>query len=141
VIGDPVRDEGGFTLVEAMLSIVILAVALVPLMNLFAHGAERNKLVPEVVAAGLATAKMEELLANRALQGWGAFSASPTSYQAVDTTSFPGYQWKVEVVKVAQNDFNQALGVGANTRFKRITVFVQKPGGQELKLMTVVTDY
>lgn len=135
------RGEGGFTLLEAILSIVVLAIALVPLMNLFAQGAERNRLVYEVVAAGLAASKMEELVANRAQEGWSGFTASPTSYQAVDGTNFPGYQWKVEVVKVAQSDFNQVLGGGSNTRFKRVTVFVLKPDGREIRLTTVVTDY
>jgi len=135
------RNERGFTLVEAILTLVVLGIALVPLVNLFARASERNNLPYEVVGAGLAAAKMEELIANRAVQGWAGFTASPTTYQTVDATNFPSYQWKVEVDKVAQNDFNQVLGAGANTRYKRITVFVQKPDTQELKLVTIVTDY
>lgn len=135
------RGQEGFTLVETILAITILAVALVPLMNLFAHGAEKNRLVYDVVAAGLAASKMEDLIANRALEGWTAFTASPTTYQAVDSTNFPGYQWKVAVDKVSQNDFNQVLGVGSNTRFKRVMVYLLKPDGREITLTTVVTDY
>lgn len=133
--------EGGFTLVEALLSLVVLGIALVPLINLFGQAAERHTLADEVVASGLAASKMEELVANRALEGWTSFTASPTTYQNVDATNFPGYQWKVEVVKVAQSDFNQALGAGANTRYKRLTVFVKKPDNTELTLVTVATDY
>jgi len=136
-----VSGEAGFTLVEAILSLVVLGIALVPLINLFAEGAERNKLPYEVVASSLAASKMEELIANRATQGWTSFTASPTAYQDVDVTNFPGYQWKVEVVKVQQSDFNSVLGAGANTRYKRITVFVQKPDTTELKLVSIVTDY
>ena len=133
--------EAGFTLVEAILSIVVLGIALVPLVNLFAQASERTHLPYEIVAAGIAAAKMEELIANRALQGWTSFTASPTTYQNVDSTNFPNYQWKVAVEKVAQNDFNQVLGSGANTRYKRITAFVKKPDNQELTLVTIVTDY
>lgn len=141
MIGRRACGEAGFTLVEAILSLVVLGVALVPLINLFAQGAEDNRLPYEVVASGLAADKMEELVANRALEGWTSFTASPTNYQNVDATNFPGYQWKVEVVKVAQSNFNQDLGAGANTRYKRVTVFVLKPDSTELKLVTVVTDY
>lgn len=123
------------------MSVVVLGLALVPLVNLFARASERNHLGYEVTAAGIAASKMEELMANRALQGWTSFTASPTNYQVVDGTNFPTYQWKVEVVKVAQNDFTQVLGAGANTRYKRVTVFVKKPDNQELKLVTIVTDY
>jgi Tfp pilus assembly protein PilV len=133
--------EGGFTLVEAILSLVVLGIALVPLINLFANAAEDHALPDEVVAAGLAASKMEEVIANRALQGWTGFAASPTAYQDVDATNFPGYQWMVEAVKVQQSDFNAALGAGANTRFKRITVFVKKPDTTELTLVSIVTDY
>lgn len=136
-----VLGEAGFTLVEAILSLVVLGVALVPLVNLFEQAAERHALPDEVIASGLAAEKMEEVIANRALQGWTSFTASPTNYAAVDNTNFPNYQWKVEVVKVAQNDFKQVLGSGANTRYKRVTVFVRKPDNQELKLVTIVTDY
>lgn len=134
-------SEAGFTLAEAILSVVVLGVALVPLVNLFARAAERNHLGYEIAAAGIAASKMEEVIANRALQGWTSFTDSPTNYQVVDGANFPNYKWKVEVVKVAQNDFNQVLGAGSNTRYKRITVFVQKPDNQELKLVTIVTDY
>jgi len=136
-----VKNQAGFTLVETILALVVLGVALVPLINLFAHAGERDPLPQEVVAAGLAAAKMEEALANRALQGWGTFTASPTNYAAVDSTNFPGYQWKVEVVKVSQNDFNQVLGAGSNTRYKRVTVWVKKPNTQELTLVSMMTDY
>lgn len=134
-----VSREGGFTLVEAILSLVVLGVALVPLVNLFTQAAERNTLPYEVVASGLAASKMEEVIANRALQGFLSFTASPTVYTVVDTVNFPNYQWKVEVVYVVQNNFNQV--VGSTTRYKRITVFVLKPNNQELKLVTIVTDY
>ncbi|MBI4561981.1 MAG: prepilin-type N-terminal cleavage/methylation domain-containing protein [Candidatus Rokubacteria bacterium] len=136
--------EAGFTLIEAILSLVVLGVALVPLINLFGQAAEDNRLPYQVVASGLAAAKMEELIAGKALQGWVNFMSSSTdqdTYVNVDSTNFPGYQWKWEVVRVAQSDFNQALGAGANTRYKRVTVFVLKPDSTELRLVTVVTDY
>ena len=133
------RGEAGFTLIEAILSLVVLGIALVPLMNLFAQAPERNKLVPQVVASLLGAEKMEETIANRALQGWASFTASPSAYANIDSTNFPGYQWKVEVVNVQRNDFNQV--VGSSTGYKRITVFVKRPDGQEHKLVTMVTDY
>ena len=141
MIARRLRNERGFTLIEAVVSVVVLGIALVPLVNLFYKAAERNHLPYEIVAGGIAAAKMEELVANRALQGWTSFTASPTNYQVVDSTNFPAYQWKVAVEKVAQNNFSQVLGSGANTRYKRITVFVQKPDNQVLTLVTVVTDY
>lgn len=132
-------DEAGFTLVEAILALVVLGIALVTLMNLFANAAERHTLVDEVVASGLAAAKIEEVIANRALQGFASFTASPTTYQVVDSANFPNYQWKVEVINVQQGNFNQV--VGSATRYKRVTVFVKKPDASELKLVMIVTDY
>ncbi len=140
MIARRLSTEAGFTLVEAVVSIVVLGLALVPLVNLFARAAERNHLGYEVTAAGIAASKMEELTANRALQGWTSFTASPTTYQVVDATNFPTYQWKVAVDTVAQNDFNQVVGAGS-TPYKRITVFVKKPDNTELKLTTIVTNY
>ncbi len=133
------RNRRGFTLVEAVLSLVVLGVALVPMINLFYEGAERNKLVPQVVASLLAAEKMEESIASRALQGWTNFTVSSSAYSNVDTTNFPGYQWKVEMVNVQKNDFNQV--VGSYTGYKRITVFVKRPDNEEHTLTTIVTDY
>lgn len=132
--------EAGFTLVEALLSLLILGIALVPLINLFGQAAERHSLPDEVTAAGLAAAKMEEVVTNRAVQGWASFTATPTAYAPnnVDAINFPGYEWMVEVVEVAQSNFN--LGQ-AGSNYKRITVSVKKPDGQELKLVTIVTNY
>lgn len=129
--------EAGFTLVEAILSMVVLGVALVPVVNLFAQAAERHTLPDEVIASNLAAAKMEEMVANRALQGW-SFTATPTTYTDVDAANFPNYQWKVEVVDVEQNNFDAGQ---AGSLYKRITVFVKKPDSEELKLVTIVTSY
>ncbi len=137
--GSPLCDRRGFTLVEAILSLVVLGVALVPLINLFYEGAERNKLAPLVVASLLAAEKMEEVIADRALQGYSAFTASPTSYANIDSTDFPGYQWKVELVNVQRDNFDQV--VGSDTGYKKITVFVKRPDNQEHKLRSIVTDY
>jgi len=133
------RNRPGFTMVEVVLSLVVLGVALVPLIDLFHEGAERNKLVPQVVASMLAVEKMEEAVASRALLGWTNFTVSPTNYSNIDSTNFPGYQWKVEVVNVQQNNFNQV--VGSYTGYKRVTVFVKRPDSQEHTLITIVTDY
>lgn len=130
--------EAGFTLVEALLSLLILGIALVPLINLFGQAAERHTLPDEVIAGGLAAAKMEEVITNRAVQGWASFTATPTAYTDVDSTNFPNYQWKVKVDNVAESDFNL---VQAGSKYKRVTVFVKKPDTEELKLFTVVTDY
>ncbi len=137
--GSPLCDRRGFTLVEAILSLVVLGVALVPLINLFYEGAERNKLAPLVVASLLAAEMMEEVIAARAIQGWTGFSASPSTYANIDSTDFPGYQWKVEVATVQQDNFDQV--VGSNTGFKKVTVFVKRPDNQEHKLTSIVTDY
>ncbi len=126
-------------MVEAILSLVVLGVALVPLINLFYEGAERNKLAPLVVASLLAAEKMEETIAARAIDGFGTFAHSPTTYADVDATNFPGYQWKVDVVNVQQNNFNQV--VGSNTGYKKITVFVKRPDNQDHELTSIVTDY
>ena len=137
--GSPLCDRRGFTLVEAILSLVVLGVALVPLINLFYEGAERNKLAPLVVTSLLAAEKMEETIADRAIQGWTGFSASPSTYANADTTNFPGYQWKVELVNVQQGNFNQV--VGSDTGYMKITVYVKRPDNQEHKLTSIVTDY
>lgn len=130
--------EAGFTLVETILSLLVLGIALVPLINLFGQAAERHSLPDEVIAGGLAAAKMEEVITNRAVQGWASFTATPTAYTDVDSTNFPNYQWKVEVVEVAESDFTLPA---AGSKYKRVTVSVKKPDTQELKLVTVVTNY
>lgn len=131
-------SEGGFTLVEVILSLVVLGIALVPLINLFGQAAERHTLPDEVIAGGLAAAKMEEAIARKALLGFASFTASQTTYTDVDSSNFPNYQWKDEVVNVAESDFNL---VSAGSKYKRVTVWVKKPDTEELKLFTVVTDY
>ena len=87
------RSEGGFTLIEMILIIVIAAVAVLPLSMLFAntsiHSSDARN---ATTAAQLAQAKMEELTADKNSPARGFSYLVAANYPAESpVTAFPGY--------------------------------------------------
>jgi len=91
----PLKDDQGFTFIEVIVSLLIMVVALVPMMDLFAAGRENYGRAGETTTAiNLAQEKLEELKDMKA----SLITANPSSW--ISFSEAPSYRYQVEVTRV-----------------------------------------
>jgi prepilin-type N-terminal cleavage/methylation domain-containing protein len=123
----------GFTLVEAIMAMVIMAVVLTPFTILIATVmAKGNRFTQaQATAVALAESKMEEVTADRFSL---AASAGPTAFAA----PFANYQWQVVVEYVNAGALNTVIA--GPTDYKRIQVRVIDPLVGTNTLVTILAN-
>lgn len=135
------RYGAGFSLIEAIIAIVILSVAIPPMFWAMRDAAER-RVTPVMLtrARWLAAEKLEDIMADRycSSRGYGyLLTANYPSEPAIP--EFGGFSREVAVVERGAD--LQSAGTG----YKIATVRVSYPGArgaiQIFELATVLTDY
>jgi prepilin-type N-terminal cleavage/methylation domain-containing protein len=125
------REETGFSLLEVMVAVIVLAFGLLAIMHLFPVGLRASKISQDTtVASFLAQTKIEELKNT----GWAQLSIGSTTEDYGEITGYPGFKRLTTVQDVETTD----------PGLKRITVEVfYKPHGAErsIKLVTLFTNY
>ena len=128
------KNEAGYSLVEVMVSIIILAIALLPMAGMFDMGINSATAGGKYEKArALANLKMEEAksLSFATVQGNFPQAGNTTPYTTVNwingPSGFGGFQYRVEKhymnqPTVASPNFGTS---GTATGLIRVTVFVQ----------------
>ena len=131
------RRQRGFSLVEAVLVIVFLAVSFLGLAYLFGNVTQQAlKADLTVLATKLAREKMEEVVQRKADSGYSAVvSQSAASVQS-------GAWTFTRTVTVQYLDPSTFVTTGADTGYKRVEVSVSwgAGSGQSVTLTTLVTN-
>lgn len=115
----PCRTEAGFTLVEALVAMIVLSFGLIAVTNLMVVAASSNSVANQsTAAAAVASQEMERLKALRfsdpALDAGGSVTSDTTSYNS--NTDFPGVgrihaRWLIQNVVVARTAPDQPAGL------------------------------
>lgn len=135
------RVRRGFTLIEAILAMVILATAVPPMLWAI-RDAQRKQAGPVLLSRArcLATEKLEEVIADRHSTTRGYAWIQTSRYPAESPVSgFPGFGRTVSIAETG------ATLSGAGTGYKTVTVTVSWTDGmgtaRSFAVSTVVTDY
>jgi len=132
---------GGFTLIETIITLVVLSIAAVGVLSVFTTGI-KGSANPLIItqAAQLAQEKMEETLALRRISGFNAVVPDaggpfPAPYDACS--------WARTVVCVTALDLNTDTGtpLPCASGYARVTVTVTNALIGTIALDTVVTNY
>ncbi len=126
--------SSGFTLIEVVLVIVIAAVAVLPLSMLFANASIRSGDARNAtVAAQLAQAKMEEIVADKNSPLRGITFLVAGNYPAESpVVAFPGYSRSVSFAPDSTYD---------GVTFRTVSVTVNCPNIAPVTLTTWFTTY
>lgn len=134
------RCRGAFTLIEAVIALVVLGVAVPPMLVAVKDASSRRAdMVLASRARWLAAERLEDVLADRAsgTRGYGYVSAGNYPAEA----SVAGFANFARAVSVVETGPNFAPGTGLKT----VTVSVSWRDGRgrprTLNLSSVVTDY
>ncbi len=156
------RDERGFTLVDLILVIIIVAIAIPPMLTLFIQAVSGSTFGVTVSRANaLASTLREEIQSKK----WDESAPPPSlilgpetgesraTYDDVDDfdgldespprdsqgailAGFTGFRQQVSVCYVANTDFDTCIG--GPTMYKQVTVTVTEPEGRTTQLATVI---
>lgn len=86
------KSDKGFTLLEVVISVLILGIVLVPLMGLFFGSQQRyDRSTETTIAANLAQQKIEELVG----ANLDTYEENPESWTEFE--EYPGYFYQVDV--------------------------------------------
>lgn len=131
----------GFTLIEAIIAVVVLAVALPPMLFAVREGQRQGVLpVKSAVARRLIEEKLEDILADRHSATRGYSYVTNTNYASESPVSgFTGYSRSVSITET-----NAALVATTNGGYKRCVVTVTCSDGANTQTHTgtvYVTQY
>ena len=158
------RDERGFTLVDLILVIIIVAIAIPPMLALFIQVVSGSTFGVTVSRANaLASTLREEIQSKK----WdesapppslilgpetgesraifddvddfdGLDESPPRDSQGAILAGFTGFRQQVSVCYVANTDFDTCIG--GPTMYKQVTVTVTGPEGRTTQLATVIAS-
>ena len=127
--------EGGFTLIEAIITLVVLSIAAVGVLSVFTTGIQgsANPLVLDQ-AVQLAQEKMEEAVALRKSGGFAAVASINPGVPAFPAP-FNTYAWSRVV------DCDPAF-VPCPAQYQRVTITVSwNAGADSVSLVTLIANY
>lgn len=132
--------EKGFTLIEVMLTVVIIAVGLFGVMIMFENaGKGALKIDSDVIATNLAREKLERIVFDKVISGYSVLNNAryPSEGFGGDYSIFTR---TTDVIEVADTDLNEEVPGGG---YKRINVTVSwgvEPN-EQVMLTTILGDY
>lgn len=136
------RNARGFTLIEVVMVIVVLAIAGTGILMYFAGLSGRPDAVTLAQAAALAQEKMERLIADKKANGFNTVvSETPAALPA----PFDRFTREVEVFCVQESDLDTSNGTmpgcsDSDINAKRLRVTVSWGGGSS-DFVTVMTSH
>lgn len=135
------RNSKGFTLVEVVLSIVIISIGLFGIMYLF-DNVTRGALEADLntTAIYLSRERMERMMADKVYNGYNYITSA--NYPASEAVSVGGYNYTrtLTINEVSKVDLSTLL---PNSGFKRIDISISwgAGGNQTITESTIVTNY
>jgi prepilin-type N-terminal cleavage/methylation domain-containing protein len=135
-----VDTERGFTLIEIVITLVVLSIAAVGVLTVFSTGTmgSADPLIANT-AAHLAQEKMDSIVGDRASFGYSWITAS--RYPAENpVAAAPSYNRSVQVICVTNTDLSTS--VSCPQQYERVTVTVTPiAGSAAVSLSTVFANY
>ena len=161
------RDQRGVTLIDLIITIIILAIAVPPMVGVFITSTRNSTFGVTMARANhLASNLFEEIRSKRWDENTGAASATlgldtgetratyddvddfhglnetpPKDSQGVAMSGFTGFRQQVSVCYVASTDLNTCLGSGLTSNYKKVIVTVTDPEGRVSPLVTVISSF
>jgi prepilin-type N-terminal cleavage/methylation domain-containing protein len=130
-------NQRGFTFIELTLSIVVIGIGLFGLLSIFQsvviHGSNSEEFV---TAANLTSVKLEEVIADKANQGYSYAVNGNYNTNENLTAPYVGFNRTLNITEV---DPVNLTTVSANSGYKRVTVTVTSPGGAVVTYETLLT--
>ena len=132
--------KNGFTLIEAVLALVLLAGGLLGIMTLFQRNVSNANVMEQTLKATfLAQERMEQIILDKKYKLYPFIvSANYPTSENLTAQGFPGYTRTIQILEVDSNNLSSASN---GSGYKRITVAVSVSGGDTVTLTTLLTKW
>ena len=134
------HNSRGITFVEALMTLLIVSIALVGMMYLYANLGGAALLSNRVgVATSLARSRLEAVLAYKKANGYSAALLAPGTTTQTTLVDAIAYSIQTDILQVSAADLSTPSSVAAH---KRVAVAVSWPGSTApVTLSSVVSNY
>lgn len=138
--------DAGFSLIEALITLVVLSIAAAAVLSVFAAGM-RGSAEPLLLsqAVQLGQEKMDEIMGDRmnASRGFAYISRSPVDNYPDDSATLDGttFTRSVEIVCVDAAALTASPGPGCPQEYKRVAVTVSWGAADSITLTTLTANY
>lgn len=134
------KENCGFTLVELLLSIVVMSAGLLGIMALF-ENSTRGALQADVnaIAADLAHEKLERIVSDKVYLGYGGVTQSRYPNETF-TGDFSVYTRSTQIREVSSADFT-TVQTGSGYKRVDVTVYWGLQSSQRVTVPTVLSSY
>lgn len=131
------KNEKGFTLIETIITLVVLSIAAVGVLSVYTSGMKggANPLLISQ-ATRLAQGEMDQVFGEKAVTGGFGTIAS-----GVCVMTQPGFTCNRVVCYVPPANLNDTTACGAVTNYKRVTITVSQPIIGSVNVDSLVTNY
>ena len=132
-------NSKGFTLIETIITLVVLSIAAVGVLSVFTSGMKgsANPLILSQ-ATQLAQGEMDQVFGEKAAPGLG-FGSIVTTAGCVLT--LPGFGCSRTVCYVTTADLNSTAACAVATNYKHVTVTVTQPTIGNVIVDSLITNY
>lgn len=136
------KKIAGFTLVEAVITLVLISGGILGVLHLFEQNVRSaNNMEHTARASYLAQERLEQIVQDKEYLGFDTIVAVnyPTN-ENLTAQGFGGYTRTVNILEVNANDLTSPAPP-PGSGYKRITVSVQVAGGDTVTLTTLLTRW
>jgi len=133
--------EGGFTLIETIITLVVLSIAAVGVLSVFTSGMKgsANPLILSQ-ATQLAQGEMDQVFGEKATNGFSA-GTLVTGSPPCNSTILAGFFCTRTVCFVPAGNLNDQSNCAVATDYKHVTVTIAQPVIGSVSVESLITNY
>jgi len=137
-----VKQSAGFTLIEIIITLVVLSIAAVGVLSVFTTGirGSANPLVLDQ-AVQLAQGESDAVTGIKQASGFSAVALATGTGQACKTSMIAGFNCSLDICYVPAGNLNDTSNCGVATNYKHITATITQTAIGSIKLETVLANY
>lgn len=145
-VRSPVPGEGGFTLIETVITLIVLSIAVIGVLSVFTTGIQGSAdplLVDQAVqlAQGEMDRNIGEKIANTFNSPNLAANIAPVACLSSAAFLLPGFTCGRTVCFVPASNLNDISNCTSATNYKHVTVTITQAAIGTVTMDTVVTNY
>jgi prepilin-type N-terminal cleavage/methylation domain-containing protein len=137
------KKSGGFSLIEIIITLVVLSIAAVGVLSVFSTGI-KGSANPLLInqAVQLAQGELDAVIGLKAASGFSAAALNTGTGQACKTSPMlTGFTCSLDICYVAAGSLDDTSACGTATSYKRVKVTVTLPTGQSTTAISLLANY
>lgn len=138
------KSQGGFSLIEVIITLIVLSIGVVAVLSVFSLGIGHSA---DPLVAGQATqlaqGELDAVLGIKQASGFSVVALNPGVGQACKTAAslLPGFSCALDICFVPAANLNDTSACGVATSYKRVAATVTNAAGGSVVVVTLLTSY